>query len=86
MHPILVGGEIRSIAAEGNLLSYERVKEGERILVLLNLGVEPVRVRTKAGTILESTCLHRTGQKLDNSVELRSSEGIIIKPTRRGAL
>jgi alpha-glucosidase len=86
MHPILAGGEIRSIAAEGNLLSYERVNEGERILVLLNLGVEPVRAHTKAGTILESTYLHRTGEKLDNSVELRSSEGIIIKPTRRGAL
>jgi alpha-glucosidase len=82
MHPILVGGEIRSIAAEDNLLSYERVNEGQRILVLLNLGVKPVRTPTTAGTILESTYLHRTGEKLDDSVELRSSEGIIIKPTQ----
>jgi alpha-glucosidase len=81
MYPILADGEIHSIAAEGNLLRYERAKERERILVLLNLGPDPMRTHTKSGTIMESTYLHRRGEELDQSVELRSSEGIVIKLT-----
>ena len=37
-HPALAVGDIRFIEAEGDVLAYERVHEGERIMVVLNLG------------------------------------------------
>ena len=58
-HPVLIGGELRSVRAFGNLLSYERIAESERYLIILNLGLGPVRAATDKGIVVASTSSHR---------------------------
>ncbi len=77
-HPVLASGGMRSVTASGNLLSYERVAENERFLVLLNFGQSPVRVATEAGIVLATTNGHRDGERVNNFIELQGSEGMVI--------
>jgi alpha-glucosidase len=78
-HSALVVGEMRSIAADRSLLRYERVGGAERFLILLNMGHDPIEVVSENGTICMSTGLDREGDLVNGSVELRTSEGIIIR-------
>ena len=47
---MLVGGQLRSLTTLGDLLSYERAAENERLVIFLNLGHGPVQVATKQGS------------------------------------
>ena len=78
-HPMLVGGQLRFVAILGDLLSYERAAENERVVIFLNFGDSPIQVRTEAGIVLAGTDSRRDTERVDNFVELRGSEGLIIK-------
>src|ERR1700733_281566 len=78
-HPMLVGGLLRFVAILGDLLSYERAAENERVVIFLNFGDGPIQVRTEAGIVLAGTDSRRDTEREDNFVELRGSEGLIIK-------
>jgi alpha-glucosidase len=82
IHPMLVSGEMFSVVADKNLLRYERAGEGERLLVLLNLGNDPVQAETKAGKVIAAIRTDREGEQVDALVELRGSEGLIIELAR----
>jgi alpha-glucosidase len=81
--PALRLGRYRPIAASGNLLLFVRDREGERLLVALNLGDEPLEVSlTKgklAGTLLLSTAGDRAGEKVIEALDLRGDEGVVIE-------
>jgi alpha-glucosidase len=78
-HSVLVVGKTSSIAAENNLLRYERAGSAERFLILLNMGHNPIQAVAKTGAICMSTCLDREGDTVSGAVRLRASEGIIIR-------
>ncbi len=77
-HPALSIGTIEAIRAEGNVLRYERVHEGQRLLVLLNLGGETQWIETPHGTLLLTTHRDRDGTPVHDWCEVRGNEGIII--------
>jgi alpha-glucosidase len=78
-HPTLVGGQLRSITTLGNRLSYERASDNERLVIFLNFGHSPVQVATEAGIVLACTDSRRDTERVDNFIELRGSEGLVIK-------
>jgi alpha-glucosidase len=78
-HPLLVGGQLRSLTTLGDLLSYERAAENERLVIFLNFGHSPVQVATEAGIILAGTDSRRDTERVENFIELQGSEGLVIK-------
>ena len=80
--PELVVGSYVPMAAEGDLLLYRRQTEVDALVVALNLGDQPVSIRSDtaalSGQILVSTFLDRRGEKVDGAVDLRGNEGVII--------
>jgi alpha-glucosidase len=80
--PQLVAGAYVPIAAQGDLLLYRRQSEGRTITVALNLGAEPVSIRSQttglSGEILLSTFMDRQAEKIQGSLDLRGNEGVII--------
>jgi alpha-glucosidase len=77
-HPVLVGGKMSAITAEGNLLRYELAQGEERLLLLLNMGHEGVMATAGTGNILLSTNLDREGEPVKRTVKVGASEGIVI--------
>jgi alpha-glucosidase len=75
---ILVNGELSRLSAESSLLRYERVGSAERLLVLLNLGLDPVKCQVQSGTILLSTRFDRDGQRVQSIATVRGAEGLVI--------
>ncbi len=76
-------GDYRPLAAACDILAYERVVAGDRVLVVLNLGPQPIVYRVPAGTTAEnlliSTDSGRDGQKVADSIALRGHEGVVIE-------
>src|SRR5439155_5556892 len=61
--PALACGSYRTVAVEGDLLAWEREHDGERTLVALNLGGEPVVLhRAPPGRVLVATRREREGE------------------------
>lgn len=54
-HPALAVGDVHLIAADGDVLAYERTYEGEKIVIALNLGARDHAVALPAGRLLLST-------------------------------
>ena len=56
------------------------------LLIALNLGNEPVSVRSDtiglSGEILLSTAMDRQGEAIGETLELRGNEGVILGPTK----
>lgn len=73
----LTAGAWGHLAAEGDLLVYERVAEDERFVVALNLGNGTVPVAVPEGTVALST-RGRTG-RVAGIMELGPDEGVILK-------
>jgi alpha-glucosidase len=75
----LTTGAYRPIAARGDVLVYGR---GDRILVVLNLGDQPMHMDLGAeaphGIIVLSTELDREGETMDKELALRGNEGLIV--------
>jgi alpha-glucosidase len=76
---VLVSGTLQAIVAEGNLLRYVRAEDGKKVLVLLNMGSEPVRASAENGTVLLSTCLERGGERVRGEVRLEAAQGLVIE-------
>jgi alpha-glucosidase len=77
-HPVLVSGGLSQPLAKSNLLCYERADSAERLLVLLNMGFDPVESQLQSGTILLSTARDCDGQRIHDVVTVRGAEGLII--------
>ena len=82
--PQLVTGGYRPLAAEGDILLYQRESDGAAVLVALNLGAEPGSIASDSiGTgqeILLSTFLDRNGESIRDTLDLRGNEGVILGP------
>jgi alpha-glucosidase len=76
--PTLVRGRMQLVSADNGVLRYERRGDEDRILVLLNMSADSVRTTVEGGTILVSTEFDRDGQRVDNIVELKAAEGMIV--------
>jgi alpha-glucosidase len=79
----LVSGAYVPIAAQGELLLYRRQDDEGSILIALNLGDEPVSVRSDtiglSGEVLLSTLMDRDGEAVGETLDLRRNEGVIIR-------
>jgi alpha-glucosidase len=80
--PQLVRGDYVPIAAQGDLLLYLRSGDGGAVLVALNLGSEPASITSDAighgRKILLSTSLDRQGECIEEALDLRGNEGVIV--------
>jgi alpha-glucosidase len=83
--PQLVSGDYVPLAAQGDLLLYRRQSGGTSIVIALNLGAEPISIASDAagltGEILLSTFLDRQGEKIQDALDLRGNEGVMIGAT-----
>src|SRR6201987_6558169 len=77
-HSVLVTGELHSIAAANNVLSYERHGEGERLLVLLNFGDAPIAVPSVVGEILAATFPYCSSAQPNRVMQLGPAAGLIV--------
>ncbi|MDB5394730.1 MAG: alpha amylase, catalytic region [Rhodospirillales bacterium] len=79
---VLIRGALHSIRAEGDILTFLREHEQERIAVALNLSAEPAtvsRMLDESDTcILLSSFSERRAEILAHSIELGPNEGIIL--------
>jgi alpha-glucosidase len=77
-HEALALGGIEAVRAEGNVLRYERMAGGERLLILLNLGGDTQWVETPHGTLLLTTHRDRDNTPVSEWCEVRGNEGVVI--------
>jgi alpha-glucosidase len=81
--PALRLGGYRPIGATGDLLLFVRELDGDRLLVALNFGDEPVVASTGnvkfCGMLLLSTAGDRAGEAVAGPLNLRGHEGAIIE-------
>ncbi|HEX2189083.1 MAG TPA: alpha-amylase family glycosyl hydrolase [Longimicrobiaceae bacterium] len=83
--PALEVGRFLPVAAEGDVLAYQRcARRGESdFLVALNLGPRPqVLLRppgSPPGVVAVSTHLDREGERVESDVRLRPDEGVLIR-------
>jgi glycosidase len=78
-YPVLVTGDVHSIAAANNVLSYERHGEGERLRVILNLGDAPVPIPSAIGEILAATSPHCLSEQPNRPMQLGAAAGLIVR-------
>jgi len=83
-NPALTSGTYEPIAAEKNLLIYARRSDTCSMIVILNIGSEPLSATSDTlvseGIIELSTFLDRSGEKISRSIDLRGNEGVIVRP------
>ena len=81
--PELVAGSYAAVATTGDLLAYRREYGGDALLIVLNLGSDPISIGSDTiafpGEILLSTNLDRTGEPISGGLVLRGDEGLIIR-------
>jgi alpha-glucosidase len=82
---VLVVGAYRPLAADGDLLLFCREHAGERLVVALNLGDQPVAAEPGAlrGRILLSTECDRDGEPVEDRIDLRANEGVVVELSER---
>jgi alpha-glucosidase len=78
----LASGSYVPIAADGDLLLYQRESADGTIVVALNLGAEPVSIAAEQigldGEILLSTHMDRAHEAIHGTLDLRGNEGVVI--------
>src|ERR1700722_4652714 len=81
--PELVAGSYAPVAVTGDLLAYRREYEGNALLIVLNLGADPISIGPDTmafpGEILLSTNLDRSGETVCGVLDLGGNEGLIIR-------
>jgi alpha-glucosidase len=81
-HPALVAGSVEVVSHEDPLLAYRRVHDDGQYLVVLNMGYEAqvygLGEQTR-GVILVSTFLDHQGEEVSDTIELRGTEGILLR-------
>jgi glycosidase len=78
-HPVLVTGDLYSVTAANNVLSYERHGQGERLRVILNLGDDPIPIPSAIGEILARTSPHCLSEQPDRLMQLGAAAGLIVR-------
>jgi alpha-glucosidase len=82
-HHALSVGSYSPVAAEGDVLAYERRHRNERFLVALNLGQDPATVTLPdgfdGGTVVLSTDLDSEEQTIGGDIRLRPNEGLVVQ-------
>ncbi|HJY26369.1 MAG TPA: DUF3459 domain-containing protein, partial [Actinomycetes bacterium] len=80
--PALVTKSYEPVAASGDLLAYVRSTDGQRCLVVLNLGAQPGQLTSQrfplVGRVVLSTQLDREGDVVDGELTLRGNEGVVV--------
>src|ERR1700716_3098058 len=62
--PVLSLGDYRGLQGEGDLLAYLREHQGQRVAIVLNLGIESLRFELPgSGQVLLSTNLDREAER-----------------------
>jgi alpha-glucosidase len=81
--PELVAGSYGPVATIGDLLAYRREYAGNALLIVLNLGADPISIGPETmafpGEILLSTNLDRSGEIACGGLDLGGNEGLIIR-------
>src|SRR5262249_56108100 len=81
--PALLDGVYVPIAAKEDLLLFGRQREGDRLLIALNLVDQPTVADlgddSFAGTLLLSSQLDRTGEAVRRYIDLRTNEGVVVE-------
>ncbi len=78
-HPVLVTGELRSIAAANNVLTYERHGSAEQLRIILNFGDAPITIPSEIGEILAATHPDGTSERPNKLIQLGAAAGLIIR-------
>ncbi|HEY3704542.1 MAG TPA: alpha-amylase family glycosyl hydrolase [Terracidiphilus sp.] len=78
-HPALANGTLADVKAEGHVLRFLRGSGDKALLIVMNLGHEPVRTDVDAGSIVVSTGMDRDGERVSGSTDLKSGEGLMIE-------
>jgi alpha-glucosidase len=82
--PELTSGSYEPIAAKDDLLIFRRRSPNSWLIVVLNMGGNPVSLSSGAigqdSEIVLSTFLDRAGERLDGSLALRGNEGVLLRP------
>ena len=77
--PVLAEGDYEPLPSRDDVLAFRRTRNGEAVMILLNVAHEPRRWAWQGkGTLLLSTHLDRTRQPVDGPTLLRADEGVII--------
>ncbi|MGN6755183.1 MAG: alpha-amylase family glycosyl hydrolase [Thermomicrobiales bacterium] len=79
--PALAVGRYQAVQANGDLLAYIREDDGQRYLVVLNLGGQPHHFAPETpinGTIVLTTDLDRAAEPVRDALDLRGDEGVVI--------
>jgi alpha-glucosidase len=86
--PQLVTGTYRAVAAEGDVLLYERDDDGVAVLIALNFGADPALIASGSigfgREILLSTFLDRKSEPIQGALDLRGNEGVMDQRLSRG--
>jgi hypothetical protein len=78
-HRVLLDGKMRAIATEGHVLRYQRARDAETLLILLNFSHEEADATTLPGRIVHSTQASRDdGERIGTRLTLRPAEGMIV--------
>jgi alpha-glucosidase len=81
-HPVLATGAYRPVAASGDLLLFFRELGGDRVMIALNMGSEPVAVSFAEerifGRVIVSSFADRDGEEVRASIDLRGNEGLVV--------
>lgn len=79
--PALSIGEFVGLEHDGDLFGYVRKHQNRRFLIALNLGrqLQVFRPVTGTGRIVLSTLPGRVGEHIDDAVQLRPNEGVIVE-------
>jgi alpha-glucosidase len=79
----LMRGAYRPLVASGDLLLYVRELAGERLLIALNFGEEPMAATFASGSLIGRLLVSCYGDRNDEpvtgSVDLRAHEGVIVE-------
>jgi len=78
-HPVLVTGELRSVTAINNVLTYELHGDGEQLRIVLNLGDAPIALEPSIGEILAATSPHCLSEKPNRVIQLSAAAGLIVR-------
>jgi alpha-glucosidase len=81
--PALMAGSYAPVATTGDLLAYRREYAGNALLIVLNLGAEPISIGSDtmafSGELLLSTRPDRADETVSGGLVLRGDEGLIIR-------
>jgi alpha-glucosidase len=78
-----VAGSYAPVATIGDLLAYRREYDGNALLIVLNLGADPISIGPDTlalpGEILLSTNLDRSGETACGGLDLGGNDGLIVR-------